>query len=158
MNGINRVTLIGHLGRPPDIRYTADGKPVTTLSVATSEKWRDKDGDQKEHTEWHRVVMFNGLANIANEYLQKGAAVYLEGKLRTRKWKESDGRDRYSTEIIADEMRMLGGSNGASSGHKPSGHQAVKSEKNAASDQFQRPSSSSGALADDIPFAPIANL
>ena len=110
MNGINSVHVVGHLGQDPDARYMPSGTAVTNLSVATSESWTDKEtGEKKESTEWHRVAMFGRVAEVAAEYLRKGSLVYLAGKLRTRKWQDKDGNDRYTTEIIADQMQMLGG-------------------------------------------------
>ncbi|HEY5641340.1 MAG TPA: single-stranded DNA-binding protein [Woeseiaceae bacterium] len=112
--GINKVILVGNLGQDPETRYMPSGAAVTNFTVATNESWKDKQtGEQKERTEWHRVAMFNRLAEIAAEYLRKGSQVYIEGKLRTRKWQDKDGQDRYTTEIIADEMQMLGGRGGA---------------------------------------------
>ena len=112
--GINKVILVGNLGADPETRYMPSGSAVTNLSVATSESWKDKQtGEQKERTEWHKVAMFNRLAEIAAEYLRKGSQVYIEGKLRTRKWQDRDGNDRSTTEIVADEMQMLGGRGGA---------------------------------------------
>jgi single-strand DNA-binding protein len=111
--GINKVIIVGNLGADPETRYMPSGSAVTNLSVATSETWKDKQsGEQKERTEWHKVAMFNRLAEIAAEYLRKGSQVYIEGKLRTRKWQDRDGNDRWTTEIIADEMQMLGGRGG----------------------------------------------
>ena len=108
--GINRVILIGNLGHDPETRTLPSGKSVTNLRIATSESWKDKQtGEQREQTEWHSVVMFDRLAEIAAEYLHKGSQVYVEGKLRTRKWQDKEGRDRYTTEIQANEMQMLGG-------------------------------------------------
>jgi len=108
--GINKVILVGNLGGDPETRYMPSGSAVTNFTVATNESWKDKQtGEQKERTEWHRVATFNRLAEIAAEYLRKGSQVYIEGKLRTRKWQGQDGQDRYTTEIIADEMQMLGG-------------------------------------------------
>jgi single-strand DNA-binding protein len=108
--GINKVIIVGNLGADPETRYMPSGSAVTNLSVATSETWKDKQtGEQKERTEWHKVAMFNRLAEIAAEYLRKGSQVYIEGKLRTRKWQDRDGNDRWTTEIVADEMQMLGG-------------------------------------------------
>ena len=108
--GINKVILVGHLGQDPETRYMPSGGAVTNLRVATSESWKDKTtGDQQERTEWHNVAMFGRLAEIAAEYLRKGSQVYLEGRLRTRKWQDRDGNDRWTTEIIANEMQMLGG-------------------------------------------------
>ena len=112
--GINKVILVRNLGGDPETRYMPSGSAVTNLSVATSESWKDKQtGEQKERTEWHKVAMFNRLAEIAAEYLRKGSQVYIEGKLRTRKWQDRDGNDRWTTEIVADEMQMLGGRGGA---------------------------------------------
>jgi single-strand DNA-binding protein len=111
--GINKVILVGNLGADPDTRYMPSGSAVTNLSIATSESWKDKQtGEQKERTEWHKVAMFNRLAEIAAEYLRKGSQVYIEVKLRTRKWQDRDGNDRWTTEVIADEMQMLGGRGG----------------------------------------------
>mgnify|MGYP000586543035 CR=1 FL=1 len=107
--GINKVILVGSLGNDPEVRYTPAGAAVTTISVATSESWKDKEGNKQEKTEWHRVVFFGRLAEIAGEYLKKGSQVYIEGKLRTNKWQDKDGNDRYTTEILANEMQMLGG-------------------------------------------------
>ncbi len=108
--GINKVIIVGNLGQDPETRYMPSGAAVTNFTVATNESWKDKQtGEQKDRTEWHRVAMFNRLAEIAAEYLRKGSQVYIEGKLRTRKWQGQDGADRYTTEIIADEMQMLGG-------------------------------------------------
>ena len=108
--GINKVILVGNLGGDPETRYTAGGAAITRITVATSESWRDKQtGENQERTEWHRVVFFNRLAEIAGEYLRKGRQVYIEGALRTNKWQDQSGQDRYTTEIIASEMQMLGG-------------------------------------------------
>ena len=107
--GVNKVILVGNLGQDPEVRYIPNGSAVATLSLATSESWRDKQsGDQKEVTEWHRVVIFGKLAEIAGEYLRKGSQVYIEGHLRTRKWTDQAGADHYTTEIVADELKMLG--------------------------------------------------
>jgi single-strand DNA-binding protein len=119
MASLNKVQLIGNLGRDPETRYAPDGTPFTTISLATTDRWKDKDtGDKKELTEWHRVVFSGRLAEIAKEYLREGRSIYVEGKLRTRKWQDKDGVDRYTTEIRADEMQMLGnkpeGEDGAS--------------------------------------------
>ncbi len=115
--GINKVILVGNLGQDPEVRYTANGAAVANITVATSEQWTDKQSGQKqERTEWHRVVMFGRLGEIAGEYLRKGSQVYLEGKLQTRKWQDQNGQDRYTTEIVANEMQMLGGRSGAGAG------------------------------------------
>ncbi|MBR9856839.1 MAG: single-stranded DNA-binding protein [Gammaproteobacteria bacterium] len=111
--GINKVILIGHLGQDPEVRYMPNGNAVANITLATSETWRDKQtGEQKERTEWHRVVFFGKLAEIAGEYLRKGSQVYVEGRLQTRKWQGQDGQDRYTTEVVVDQggtMQMLGG-------------------------------------------------
>ena len=110
--GINKVILVGNLGQDPEIRYTADGRPIANFSVATSETWKDRNsGERREKTEWHRVVVFGKLAEICGEYLSKGRQVYIEGKLQTRKWQGQDGQDRYTTEVVVDirgTMQMLG--------------------------------------------------
>lgn len=111
MASVNKVILVGNLGQDPTVRYSPDGGAICNISVATTEKWKDKaTGEKKENVEWHRVVMYNRLAEIAGEYLKKGRSVYIEGRLKTRKWQDKDtGADRYSTEIVADQMQMLGG-------------------------------------------------
>ncbi|HEY9182763.1 MAG TPA: single-stranded DNA-binding protein [Gammaproteobacteria bacterium] len=115
--GVNKVILVGNLGKDPETRYMPSGSAVTNLRLATTESWKDKQtGDQQERTEWHSVAMFGRLAEIAAEYLRKGSQVYIEGKLRTRKWQDKEGKDRYTTEIVADEMQMLGSRGGASAG------------------------------------------
>lgn len=107
--GVNKVILVGNLGGDPDVRYMPNGNAVTNVTIATSESWKDKQsGQQQERTEWHRVVFFNRLAEIAAEYLRKGSQIYIEGSLRTRKWQDNNGQDRYTTEIVAAEMQMLG--------------------------------------------------
>ena len=106
--GVNKVILIGNLGKDPEVRYMPSGGAVTNVTIATSESWKDKQsGEQQERTEWHNVVFFNRLAEIAGEYLKKGSKVYVEGSLRTRKWQDKEGKDRYTTEIVAGEMQML---------------------------------------------------
>ena len=107
-NGVNKVLIIGNLGSDPEIKYTTAGDPVANLSIATSESWKDKNsGDLQEKVEWHRVVMFSRLAEIAEQYLKKGSKVFVEGKLQTRKWQDQEGKDRYTTEVVAKEMTML---------------------------------------------------
>ena len=147
--GVNKVILVGNLGQDPETRYTASGGAVTNISVATSETWKDKaSGEQKERTEWHRVVFFNRLAEIAGEYLRKGSKVYVEGSLRTRQW-EQDGQKRYTTEIVANEMQMLdsrgsGGGDFAASAPSPSqsAPQVPAGQMSAVDSDFD----------DDIPF------
>jgi len=123
--GVNKVILVGNLGKDPEVRYMPNGNAVANITVATSETWKDKNtGDSQEKTEWHRVVLFRKLGEIAGEYLKKGSKVYIEGKLQTRKWQDQNGQDRYTTEIVADQMQMLDSrgdssapaSSGASSG------------------------------------------
>ncbi len=116
--GINKVILVGRLGNDPDVRYTASGSAVTTISVATSESWKDRNtGQQQERTEWHRVVFFGRLAEIAGQYLKKGSQVYVEGSLRTNKYTDKNGIERYSTDINANEMQMIGGTSGGGGGN-----------------------------------------
>ena len=141
--GINKVIIVGNLGADPETRYMPSGSAVTNLSVATSEQWKDKQtGEQKERTEWHKVAMFNRLAEIAAEYLRKGSQVYIEGKLRTRKWQDRDGNDRWTTEIIADEMQMLGGRGGGGSAPMSSDSGPSGGPPQTPPDDFE----------DDIPF------
>lgn len=110
--GINKVILVGNLGNDPEVRYSQSGSAIATISVATSESWKDKDGNQQERTEWHRVKAFGRLAEIMGEYLKKGRQVYIEGSLRTEKYTDKAGVEKYATDIIADEMQMLGGNPG----------------------------------------------
>ena len=111
--GINKVILVGHLGKDPEVRYSPNGGAVANITLATSESWKDKvSGEKQERTEWHRVVFFGRLAEIAGEYLKKGAQIYVEGRLQTRKWQDKEGKDRYTTEIVAGEMQMLGSREG----------------------------------------------
>ena len=143
--GINKVIVVGNLGNDPDTRYMPSGGAVTNLSIATSEQWKDKQtGEQKERTEWHKVAMFGRLAEIAAEYLRKGSQVYIEGKLRTRKWQDRDGNDRWTTEIIADEMQMLGGRGG--------GGTAPMRDDRGGSSSSPPPQPGPDDFDDDIPF------
>ena len=112
MASVNKVILVGNLGRDPETRYMPDGGAITNISIATTSTWKDKSGEKQEATEWHRISFFGKLAEIAGEYLKKGSQVYVEGKLRTRKWQDKDGQDKYTTEVIADVMQMLGGRQG----------------------------------------------
>ena len=126
--GVNKVILVGNLGKDPETRYMPSGSAVTNLTLATSESWKDKQsGEAQERTEWHKIAMFGRLAEIAAEYLRKGSQVYIEGKLRTRKWQDKEGKDRYTTEIVADEMQMLGSKGGgASAGAGPGAGAAMR--------------------------------
>lgn len=114
--GVNKVILVGNLGNDPEVRYMPNGNAVANLSIATSESWKDQQGQLQEKTEWHKVTMYRRLAEIAGEYLKKGSQIYLEGKLQTRKWQDQQGNDRYTTEVIADQLQMLGGRNESGSG------------------------------------------
>jgi len=149
--GINKVIIVGNLGQDPETRYMPNGKAVTNLRVATSESWKDKQtGEQREQTEWHSIVMYDRLAEIAAEYLRKGSQVFIEGKLRTRKWQDKEGRDRYTTEVQAFEMQMLGSRGGAGGGGASRGA-AGKPSREPAPEQAA-PASDSDAFDDDIPF------
>jgi len=153
--GINKVILIGNLGDDPEVRYTSGGAAVANIRLATSESWKDKEsGEKQERTEWHKVVFFGRLAEIVAEYLKKGSQVYVEGSLRTNKWQDKSGNDRYTTEIIASEMQMLGSRGGGGGNRDSSGESEGKSarkprdeskakEEGKASDEF---------VDDDIPF------
>lgn len=110
--GVNKVILVGNLGQDPEVRYMPNGNAVANLTLATSESWKDQAGQLQERTEWHRITMYRRLAEIAGEYLRKGSQIYVEGKLQTRKWQDQSGQDRYTTEVIADQMQMLGGKGG----------------------------------------------
>lgn len=126
MAGVNKVIIVGNLGQDPEVRYSNNGAAIANISVATSDSWKDKTtGERQERTEWHRITMFNRLGEIAAEYLKKGSKVYIEGKLQTRKWQDQQGNDRYSTEIIADQMQMLDSKNdqGGQGAYKPQGSQ-----------------------------------
>ncbi|MBA3019468.1 MAG: single-stranded DNA-binding protein [Proteobacteria bacterium] len=142
MSGINKVILIGRLGRDPEVRYTPDGAAVANFSIATSEEWKDKaTGEKKERTEWHRIVAFRKLGEICGEYLSKGKQVYVEGRLQTRSW-EKDGVTRYSTEIVASDVQFLGGRDSANSDESPLSSQASDTSVPSGSDKID----------DDIPF------
>ena len=116
MASVNKVILVGNLGRDPETRYMPDGGAITNVSIATTENWKDKNGEKQEKTEWHRVAFFGKLAEIAGEYLKKGSQVYVEGRLQTRKWQDKDGQDKYTTEIVANAMQMLGSRQGMGGG------------------------------------------
>lgn len=116
MASVNKVILLGNLGRDPETRYTTGGDAVTNLNIATSEQWKDKSGEKQERTEWHRVVLFGRQAEVAGEYLKKGRSVYIEGRLQTRKYTDKDGVEKYSTEIVGDRMQLIGGSRESSGG------------------------------------------
>jgi single-strand DNA-binding protein len=149
--GINKAILIGNLGADPETRYTANGTAVTNLRLATSDSWKDKQsGEMQERTEWHRVVMFARLAEVAAEYLRKGSKVYIEGRIQTRKWQGQDGQDRFTTEIVANEMQMLDSKSGGSAGFDDGdGRQQQRPQQQAAEAADQ---GSDEDLDDDIPF------
>ena len=154
MASVNKAILVGHLGKDPETRYASSGDAICNITLATSEAWRDKaTGEKREATEWHKVAFFGKLAEIADQYLRKGSQVYIEGSIRTRKWQDKDGQDRYTTEIRADQMKILGGKQ---EGDGPSrGDTAGRSGERARQDPPQggsNPSSGFGNFDDDIPF------
>lgn len=164
--GINKVILVGNCGQDPETRFSGAGAAITNISIATSESWKDKNtGEQQERTEWHRVVFFNRLGEIAGEYLKKGSKVYVEGSLRTRKWQDKEGQDRYTTEIVGNEMQMLdsrgaggmggGGNQGmANSGNQGGGNQGFQqnNQQSAPQNAPAQPVAASDDWDDDIPF------
>ena len=161
--GINKVILVGNLGADPDTRYMPSGKAVTNIRIATSESWKDKQtGDQQERTEWHSIVLYDKLGEIAAEYLRKGSQVFIEGSLRTRKWQDKEGKDRYTTEIIARDMQMLGGRGGAGGaggsggsgggGGGFGGDEPRRSRPAAQEERSSPPPADDGGFDDDIPF------
>jgi single-strand DNA-binding protein len=150
MASVNKVIIVGNIGRDPETRYMPSGDAVTNISVATSDRYKDKQtGEMKETTEWHRVAFFGKLAEIAGQYLKKGSQVYVEGRLRTRKWADASGQEKYSTEIVADSMQMLG-SKMAGGGE---GGESYSRPKSSESNSAPAPTAASlGAMDDDIPF------
>jgi single-strand DNA-binding protein len=162
MAAINKVILIGNLGKDPEVRYTPNGNAICNVSVATTRTWKDKTtGDKQEETEWHRVVFYDRLAEIAGEYLKKGRPIYVEGRLKTRKWQNKEGQDVYTTEIIANEMQMLGGREGMGGGDEGGGGGNYSSRPTSAPAPASRPAASKPAgkpstgfddMDDDIPF------
>jgi len=144
---LNKVILIGNLGADPEVRFTQDGTCVANLRIATTERFKDRNGERQERTEWHRVVLWGRLGEIAQQYLNKGRQVYIEGKIETRKWSDNEGHDRYTTEIRANEMKMLGGRGGEDAGGSSPPPQAAKK------DPFQeQPAFEDVPVDDDIPF------
>lgn len=166
MASVNKVIIVGNLGRDPEVRYSPDGAAICNVSIATTSNWKDKNtGERREDTEWHRVVFYNRLAEIAGEYLKKGRSVYVEGRLKTRKWQDKDtGADRYSTEIVADQMQMLGGREstggmddggfGGDDGYSSSQRQAPQQRSQPPQQQrpAQKPAANIMDMDDDIPF------
>ncbi|AYN21994.1 single-stranded DNA-binding protein [Alcaligenes aquatilis] len=162
MASVNKVILVGNLGRDPEVRYSAEGAAICNISIATTSQWKDRTtGERREETEWHRVVFYNRLAEIAGEYLRKGRPVYVEGRLRTRKWAGDDGQDRYTTEIVAEQMQMLGGGRGGEGASetpeqqpqgKPAGKRPAKQAEKKAKPETPPPSDNLADMDDDIPF------
>lgn len=156
--GVNKVILVGNLGRDPEIRYTPGGAAVANVTIATTDSWKDKQsGEQQERTEWHKVVFFSRLAEIVGEYLKKGSQVYIEGRLRTNKWQDQSGQDRYTTEIVANEMKMLGSRGSGGGGAMPTDDydQSRPASKPAASGSggmSGAAAAETGDFDDDIPF------
>ena len=146
MASINRATIIGNVGRDPELRYSAAGAAVCNVTIATSRQWKSKDsGEKVEETEWHRVVFYDRLAEIAGEYLKKGRSVYVEGRLKTRKWTDKEGVERYTTEIVAENMQMLGGRDDGERTAPPAQRQAPKPAARSSADAF-------ADMPDDAPF------
>lgn len=151
MASVNKVILIGNLGKDPEVRYMPSGEAIANISVATTDSWKDKSGEKQEKTEWHRVSFFGKLAEIVGEYLKKGSQVYVEGRLQTRKWQDKEGQDKYTTEIVADRMQMLGGRSGAGGGESMATERA-----SSASSSTAKPAAKGKGdfddFEDDIPF------
>jgi single-strand DNA-binding protein len=151
MASVNKVILVGNLGADPETRYMPSGDAITNIRLATTERFKDRNGEQQEHTEWHRIAFFGKLAEIAGQYLKKGSQVYVEGRIRTRKWQDKEGNDRYTTEIVADQMQMLGSRQGAGEAppaERPAAGGTSAAKKPAASSE----ASGFGDMDDDIPF------
>lgn len=149
--GVNKVILVGNLGKDPEVRYSPNGSAMANVTIATAESWKDKQtGEKQEKTEWHRVVFFNRLAEIVGEYLKKGSQVYIEGRLQTRKWQGQDGQDRYTTEIVANEMQMLGGRPGGGGTSDWSSQQPAQNSAPAQTAPASAPPSDD--FDDDVPF------
>ncbi len=149
--GVNKVILVGNLGADPETRYTAGGSAVTNVSLATTDSWKDKQsGEQQERTEWHRIVFWGRLAEIAAEYLRKGSQIYVEGRIQTRKWQGKDGQDRWTTEIVGNEMQMLGSRGGGQS--PPPDYDGDQSEGTASESSSPKKAAAGEDFDDDIPF------
>ena len=154
MASVNKVILVGNLGRDPETRYMPNGEAVTNCTIATTDTWKDKtSGYKKEATEWHRIVFYRKLAEIAGQYLKKGSQVYIEGSLKTRKWTDKEGQEKYTTEIIADTMQMLGSRQGSGQADEPPRERPAQSSAPAAAKPQAQPSGSGfNDFEDDIPF------
>lgn len=148
MASVNKVIIVGNLGRDPEVRYLPEGGAITNISVATTDTWKDKSGEKQERTEWHRVAFFGKLAEIAGEYLKKGSQVYVEGALRTRKWQDKEGKERYTTEIVADRMQMLGSRGGS----EPMAREPAAAASGGAKPQAKKGGGAFDEMDDDIPF------
>ena len=152
MASVNKVILIGNLGADPETRYLPSGDAVANIRIATTEVWKDKGGEKQEHTEWHRIAFFGKLAEIAGEYLKKGSPVYIEGRIRTRKWQDKEGQDRYSTEIVADSMQLLGSRGGGTESGAREPKPAAAESGGAAKPAAKKSGASFDDMDDDIPF------
>ena len=152
MASVNKVILIGNLGADPETRYLPSGDAVANIRIATTEVWKDKGGEKQEHTEWHRIAFFGKLAEIAGEYLKKGSPVYVEGRIRTRKWQDKEGQDRYSTEIVADRMQLLGSRGGGSESAAREPKPAAAESGGGAKPAAKKSGASFDDMDDDIPF------
>ena len=152
MASVNKVILIGNLGRDPEVRYMPSGDAVATLNLATTEKWKDKSGEAQEQTEWHRISFFGRQAEICGEYLRKGSSIYVEGRLQTRKWTDKEGVERYSTEIRGDRMQMLGGRSGATGFDNTAREPEPATAPSTAGKPAPKKSGGFDDLDDDIPF------
>ena len=153
MASVNKVIIVGNLGRDPETRYAPEGGAITNISVATTDQWKDKtSGEKQERTEWHRVVFFNRLAEIAGEYLKKGSQVYVEGALRTRKWQDKEGKERYTTEIIAERMQMLGSRSGMGDAGARGGGDDKAPVTAGEGKSAKKPAGKFDDMDDDIPF------
>lgn len=148
MASLNKVMILGNLGKDPEVRYMHNGEAVANFSIATTDNWKDKDGNKQERTEWHNIVMYRKLAEIAGEYLKKGSPVYIEGKLQTRKWQTKEGQDRYTTEIVADSMQMLG----SKTQNNDAGDSNTQAKQNNQHKAAQLSSSYDDSLDSDVPF------
>jgi len=155
MASVNKVILVGNLGRDPEVRYSPDGGAICNVSIATTSSWKDKNsGEKREETEWHRVVFYNRLAEIVGEYLRKGRPIYVEGRLKTRKWQNKEGVDQYTTEIVADQMQMLGirDDGGSASAERQQYEQKAPQRQSAQPAQQREPATNLADMDDDIPF------
>ena len=150
MASVNKVILVGNLGKDPELRYMPDGKAIANMTLATTETWKDKAGEKQEKTEWHRISMFGKVAEIAGEYLKKGSSAYFEGRIQTRKWTDKEGQERYTTEVVADRMQMLGSRSGGSAPPMPDSVRDAPPTSNAATGG--KKGGGFDDMEDDIPF------